>query len=614
MALSYELISQFAKLATTSTTSNNGSTIYGIVTVDDSGNKCVKPDGSDQLIPIDSTTTNVEVEQRVSVLIKDHTAIVTGNISSPAATSGDVVNVANKVDANEGYFKKLIADEVTLGELEAAKISVTDLLAKNAEIKKLITDKITVSDLIAKKIDSDVVIADQAIVDKLKADEIDVLSLIADKAVITQLIADEASLDSLEAKNAYLKFASIDFANIDKAWIQELYAQSGLIEYITTDGIKTTGEIVGVTISGDLVKANTLVVDKLVIRGTDGELYKLNTNFSELPGVEPYEEDQIHGSNIIAESITAEKIAVGDLVAFGATIGGFNISRTDQNVYYKVWYDTEAQTYVSTDIELEPLTGERVDDVRTLWDELPVYISLDGDTYFTVKNVYDSVGSIHSHGKSSVESLIPGIYMDSEGQLSIGDAHNYLRFYKVVDDSGDPDNPTFKFEISAESILFGANSRNLASVLTELTERVKIGTEIASDSVYIVEFDSTSGEYIRTGTTADDPKGDKYTGVYTVDGYQVYKAADDTYYCLDEKPCIELSEGDSDFKQIITNVETRFVDGTVTKTKINTDGITSDNVTVNGEFRQTNTNVEGQWIWTVRPNGNCGLLWKGGGR
>lgn len=87
-----------------------------------------------------------------------------------------------------------------------------------------------------------------------------------------------------------------------------------------------SGELVGVTIKGDLIEGNTIIADKLVIKGTDGLYYKLNTD-----GVTTEKEqtdyNSINGQVIRAKSITATKIDVSDLVAFGATIGGSKIGQ-----------------------------------------------------------------------------------------------------------------------------------------------------------------------------------------------------------------------------------------------------------------------------------------------
>ena len=81
MSLSSDLISQFVKITKDDTKKQTESTVYGTVVYD--GKPYVKIDGSDLLTPV-TTTTDVQDGERVTVLIKNHTATVTGNISSPA--------------------------------------------------------------------------------------------------------------------------------------------------------------------------------------------------------------------------------------------------------------------------------------------------------------------------------------------------------------------------------------------------------------------------------------------------------------------------------------------------------------------------------------------------
>ena len=121
------------------------------------------------------------------------------------------------------------------------------------------------------------------------------------------------------------KYANIDFSNIGKAAMEYFYSQSGLIENIVVSDGTITGNLIGVTIKGDLLEGNTVVADKLVIKGSDGLYYKLNTDGVKIEA-EQTEYNSLNGSIITAKSITATKISVDDLVAFDATIGGFNIS------------------------------------------------------------------------------------------------------------------------------------------------------------------------------------------------------------------------------------------------------------------------------------------------
>ena len=537
MDLSSDLLSQFVKVTKDDTKVQNESTVYG--TVKRVGDKTyVQLDGSDLLTPV-STTADAKDEERVTVMIKNHTATITGNLSSPSASSKDLASTAKEISD----FEIVMAYKVTAEDLEAVNATIESLRVKLGQITSLESVYADIENLQAKFADLEYVNANDvkalnATIENLEATfgtftDISTEDLEALNAYITTLKGYTAdftyvSAEVLEAVKAEIKtlvvkkldvnFANIDFANVDKATFGEFYAESGIIEdYVAKDG-EVTGTLVAVSINADNINAGSLSVERLMLQGRDGLFYKLNVNAMGQTTAEQLPSDEqeklkngIHGKSIIAESITADKISVSDLVAFGAKIGGFNIS--NHSLY---------------------------------------------------SGVVDNDGNVKY--KESVDSATRGIHMSDDGQFAIGDMYNYLRFYKVVDGDGNPvldedGNPTFKLDISADSITFGSNSKSSAADLKALTEHVKIGTVV----------DETTS---------------------------------------DEKPCVELSEGDSDFKQIITNTETRFVDGTTIKTKINTDGVHSDNVTVEAELRQTNPAVSGQWIWAVRPNGNYGLIWK----
>lgn len=76
-------------------------------------------------------------------------------------------------------------------------------------------------------------------------------------------------------------------------------------------------------------------------------------------------------------------------------------------------------------------------------------------------------------------------------------------------------------------------------------------------------------------------------------------------------PCIELGESDSEYKVLITNKQILFQVGSARPTRINTDGIVTENITIEYELRQKNAAVPGYYFWSVRANGNYGLQWKG---
>lgn len=422
MGLSEELISQFAKITNDDSKQKTDNVVYGTV-VSYSGKPFVRIDGSDQLTPV-STTAGLKVGDRVKVTVGNHTATVTGNVSSPSAGKEEVDNIGDKVDEIGNQiteFEIVIADKVSVKEFEAEKARIDNLTADNiivkekltateADIGKLkaenveITGKLEAVEGEFENLDTKFLTAEAAdikyaTIENLEATNADIHNLSADYGEFKQLATDnftaiDADIKNLDAEKisveeAELKFANIDFANIGKAAIENFFSKSGMIGDLVVGEGTVTGTLVGVTIKGDLIEGGTVVADKLVIKGEDGIYYKLNTT-GETVGAEQTEYNSLNGSVITAKSITAEKISVHDLVAFGATIGGFHITED----------------------------------------------------------------AIYSGVKDSVDNTTRGTYMDDTGQFSIGDSNNYLKFFKDVDGN-------WKLAISARSIVLSSSGKDL---------------------------------------------------------------------------------------------------------------------------------------------------------
>lgn len=442
MALSNEIVSQFAKLTNGNKETEKEDILYGTVVISD-GKKYVRLDGSNMDTPI-SSTTNIKANDRVMVMIKDHAAIVTGNITSPSADQESVDDLNNKTDD--------ISNQVTkFGIIVSYKISTEDITSLNAtfEAMKAISGKFSELDAVTAEIET--LQAKIASVEYLDANDISAINaeienikanfgsftgvttedLNAFNAEITNLTARVGNftyvstevlnamkatirdLDTkkLSAEQADLKYANIDFSNIGEAAIEKVFADSGIIKDLVVSGGKITGELVGVTIKGDLIEGNTIKADKLVVKGSDGIYYKLNFEGGTFSEGEEVPTDGLHGSVIVADSITAEKISVDDLVAFGATIGGFHITNN----------------------------------------------------------------SLYSGVKDTVDNTTRGIYLDNNGQIAFGDSNSYIKYYQ--DQNGD-----YKLEISAGSILIGSSGKNVETIVDDAQSTADAAKATADDA------------------------------------------------------------------------------------------------------------------------------------
>ena len=330
--LSTDLVKQFVESTHDETETKEPSRFYGTASVRPDGIYVIL-DGSTIPTPV-SMATDAQTGDRVLVEIVNHQARVIQNINK---SNSDIV--AGRIEHDEtGVFQELRVGKEYVDTLIASDITADSIVADRAKIEDLEAENVTIN---------------------------------------KKLTAAEASIGDLEtnklsAEDADIRYLNVDFSKIDKAWLQEFYAQSGIIKDLVIGESTVTGHLVGVTISGDLIEGNTVKADKLVIKGEDGLYYKLNIEGGSTVTEQLTEEmlqNGLDGNNIIANTITAEKISVDDLIAFDATIGGFNIGSN----------------------------------------------------------------SIYSGVKDSINNTTRGIYLDTEGQLYFGDDTNYIRYYKTAD-------------------------------------------------------------------------------------------------------------------------------------------------------------------------------------
>lgn len=424
MALSTEILSQFAKIVAPKESRPEFTVVTGRAK-SYAGKMYVQIDGSDQLTPIASSTVGLKDNDWITVQIKNHSATVTGNATDPSAGKSYADDIKNQVDDavdQISEFEIIIADKVDVGDLNAVNGRIDNLVSDNVTIKEKLTateaeigsltaDNVTINEkltaaeadienLTVTKLDVDIANAKYATIENLEATNADIHNLEADYGSFKQLTTDNftavnGDIDNLEttklnAEDAKILYANIDFANIGKAAIENFFSKSGMIGDLVVGEGTITGTLVGVTIKGDLIEGGTVKADKLVVQGEDGLYYKLNVT-GETVAAEQTEYNSLNGSIITAKSITAEKISVNDLVAFGATIGGFHITES----------------------------------------------------------------SLYSGVKESATNTTRGVFMNDDGEFSVGDSNNYFRYFY------DAETSTYKLEISAAQIKLGTSGQTI---------------------------------------------------------------------------------------------------------------------------------------------------------
>ena len=570
MDLSRNIIKRYVQVASPEKITSNSETVYGTV-VNEGETLYVKIDGSDILTPV-SSTIDIKANDRVLVLVKNHEATVIGSPSSPTARLEELTKLGGKVTkldtvvASKVGADELVAIQGSIDNLQASDVNITHRLTVNeGNIDNLTTENTNIKgQLNAYKADIENLSADHADFKKATAKDFNAVNasienLNTKNATIEgTLNAHNASINNLtttvfDAETGKVKFADIDFANIGEAAVEKFYAVSGIIQNLTLETGVVVKELIGVLISGDLIKGNTIQADKLIVRGEDGLYYKLNVDAlgETTASADSKYQNGLDGSVIIAKSITAEKVSVSDLVAFGATIGGFHIT----------------------------------------------------------------TNSIYSGTKESATNTTRGLYLDNDGQIVLGDENNYLKFYKT-DETNDARQRSMGYAVQENINANAANMESLTkkedlddlqnqitdqeSKISELTNTTNaLGSSISDNSEQVDKL----GEDLKSSNEQIDILNTKVTTLLGPAAYiregTVVDAEGGT------KPCLELGKEGSDFKVRITNEEIQFIDKQSIPAYISNQKLMIEKAQVDNELRF------GNFVWKERNNGNMGLVWEG---
>ena len=460
MALSHDVVSQFAKMVN-KPEEKKEETVKGTFKLIN-GESYVQLDGSNIYTPVTSTV-EAEDGDRVNVLLKDHAALLTSNITSPSARNKDVTALRDEVDEQGNTIQQMdnsikqqgnsiiqinnaINEQNNIINAHGNRIDAQDnIIQQHGNVIQQHGDDITsMNNTIVSQGNSisqmnDTITSQGNTItahdNRITANENNItaqgntiaahhgttletfnsnIQILNSAFVIHDGVMEglaQIIVNDLTTKHLNTMYANIDFSNIQMAAVTKLFTDSGIIKDLIVQEGKITGELVGVTIKGDLIEGNTIVADKLVIKGSNGLYYKLNTN-GETVASEQTNQNSLNGSIITAHSITADRIQVTDLVAFGATIGGYHIGQH----------------------------------------------------------------SLYSGAKASVDNTTAGVFLGDDGQMAIGDDDDFIKFYK-------DQNNNYKLDISANSIKFGSSNKTIQEEMNEIRE----------DTTTLLQLESSNG-------------------------------------------------------------------------------------------------------------------------
>ena len=201
----------------------------------------------------------------------------------------------------------ITADKIGAGEITTEKLAAKSVTADKLQTDLVISDFIEAGSITTDMLAAGAVTADKLDANAISADFIESGSITADKLAAGVLSADLIGAHSITA---------------DKIATGTITAESGIIAngaIGTTqiaDGSITSAKIVN--LSADVITSGTLSTERLLIKGTDGVIYEINAQSSGLTAAELTKEqykNQLNGTVIVAESITADQLAANAITA-----------------------------------------------------------------------------------------------------------------------------------------------------------------------------------------------------------------------------------------------------------------------------------------------------------
>lgn len=364
MDLSNDLISKFVKITNDNTQKETKeATLYG-TTVEYNGEMFVKIDGSDLLTPVD-TTSDIKDDERVTVMIKDHNAVVTGNVTSPSASNKDLSHLSQQV----GVFDTVIAQKVDTVELNAQVARINELYATKASI----TD--------------------------LEADRADIGYLKADVADIETLLNGNLTSDNILSLHLTAQNATVDDAFIKDAMIDTVTANKILSGTIDTNNVRIQSKDGSMLLQGNIIqmKDENDVVRIQIGKDNGGKFSFLL--YDETGAGVLIDEDGVKSSNAIADGLIVDaKVADNanisgsklDIVSVITEVNNDNSTTIKSN---KIYLDEQQQS-------LEVAFNSLKTQVDTIQD-----VTIDGDLSSVVNQVQSNTTNIEAN-KERISTLV----------------------------------------------------------------------------------------------------------------------------------------------------------------------------------------------------------------
>ena len=338
--MSNSLVKQFAKTITQSVPQEKSKSSNALGTLVKEGNIFYAMlDGSTFLTPV-SMSMSGEEGDRVLVTIQNHSAIVTANITAPAATTKYVERVeADLTTFKDVTVKNMLAGYIRTDELEAKVGTLGYLKVTDADVTYLKAAELeakvgTFGYLKTNQLESEVAKFGYLKTGELAADVANLGYLKVTEAEATYLKVDE--LEGKVATFGYLKVGELEGA-VGK--FGYLTADQASLKYAQIDFANVTGQVVG----------TSLIKDGAI---TDAKILGLSAN-KITAGI-------LDAAKITVTNLNADNITVGTLNGKLIGTGSVDLNKLAEEVPTKEYLDSvqnELQDQIDKSIQTYTVTA-----------------------------------------------------------------------------------------------------------------------------------------------------------------------------------------------------------------------------------------------------------------
>lgn len=607
MTLTAELISEFVK-STKDTKKQKDINVYGTA-VEYGGKIYVKIDGSDLLTPVE-TTTVIKDGERVIVKVKDHKATVTGNLTSPSVSEGEIKDINNEILKVRSEFKT---------SLEEFETSIVGTFVPTEDLNQVKQDLQQASDealqLATESLQQDISTAKQDVESSISTLSQDYSGF---KQTVAATYATNTDLeDTAKTIKTTVSELQQDYDGF-KTTVAETYTTQddfGQLKTSVSEVSQTADKINFIVASGDSSSSMTLTNDFYNVVSENIELSADRINLEGLTTVNENFKILTDGTCEASDLVVTNNISTNTLIAESINVPWISKSLT-RNVIVHI---NPSHVYSNSDYTLEDEdTFQSISDLLEICPrnlngyKLEIYLDADitenvsltglnnGRIDINLKG-YSLKGYIYGNqrtcryyvygddsentGGSIMGKIIPGAvgYLYNDRRYAICCKYGYLTVFDVEIYAGtatDYDNNCITVALGGNGYLSNVKAVNTPNSLLRCQGSSHCYVSSSSGITKLTTFQAISGSIIQLNDTTQAGRSGSTTYIYELNNGKIY--ADGVTWD---------TAAVSDSGSANTNTETTT---TVTKS-ISSDYGDSYRTTVYNNWKKDNTVRQGQY-------------------